>query len=87
MFSSFSVLLSFNKDGRYKGLSQIISWSAIDEQIHSEAGCKLFRHLVEETGLTNEEEEAVYEGFRLVVANEVTFIGNSYHSYQRTHIG
>ena len=34
LFSSFSVLLSFNKDGRYKGLSQIISWSAIDEQIH-----------------------------------------------------
>lgn len=32
LFSSFAVLLSFNKDGRYKGLAQIISWSAIDEQ-------------------------------------------------------
>jgi ribonucleoside-diphosphate reductase beta chain len=86
LFSSFSVLLSFNKDGRYKGLSQIISWSAIDEQIHSEAGCKLFRHLVEETGLTNEEEEAVYEGFRLVVDNEVKFIDNIFNGYKLSTI-
>ena len=82
LFSSFSVLLSFNKDGRYKGLSQIISWSAIDEQIHSEAGCKLFRYLVEETGLTREEEEAVYEGFRLVVDNEIKFIDNIFNGYK-----
>ena len=42
LFSSFAVLLSFNKDGRYKGLAQIISWSAIDEQTHSEAGCFIY---------------------------------------------
>jgi ribonucleoside-diphosphate reductase beta chain len=30
LFSSFAVLLSFNKDGRYKGLAQIISWSIYD---------------------------------------------------------
>jgi len=86
LFSSFSVLLSFNKDGRYKGLSQIISWSAIDEQIHSEAGCKLFRYLVEETGLTSQEEEAVYEGFRLVVENEEKFIDNIFNGFKLTTI-
>jgi ribonucleotide reductase beta subunit family protein with ferritin-like domain len=42
----------------------------------------LFRHLVEETGLTNEEEEAVYEGFRLVVDNEVKFIDNIFNGYK-----
>ena len=45
LFSSFAALLSFNLDGRFKGLSQIISWSALDEQQHSDGGCALFRHL------------------------------------------
>ncbi len=80
LFSSFAVLLSFNKDGRYKGLAQIISWSAIDEQTHSEAGCKLFRRLAEETGLTDAEEEAIYEGFRLVIDKEFAFIDHIFNS-------
>lgn len=80
LFSSFAVLLSFNKDGRYKGLAQIISWSAIDEQIHSEAGCTLFRRLVGEVGLTDEEEQAIYEGFRLVVDKEFKFIDHIFNS-------
>lgn len=80
LFSSFAVLLSFNKDGRYKGLAQIISWSAIDERTHSEAGCTLFRRLVEETGLTEEEEQAIYKGFRLVVDKEFAFIDHIFNS-------
>jgi ribonucleotide reductase beta subunit family protein with ferritin-like domain len=31
LYSSFAILLAFSKDGRFKGLAQIISWSAIDE--------------------------------------------------------
>ena len=57
LFSSFAVLLSFNKDGRYKGLAQIISWSAIDDQTHSEAGCQLFTRLVEQIGLVDEDRQ------------------------------
>ena len=86
LFSSFAVLLSFNKDGRYKGLAQIISWSAIDEQIHSEAGCKLFRQLVEETGLSALDEQAIYEGFRLVVGMEFAFISHIFNSAHITSI-
>lgn len=74
LFSSFAVLLSFNKDGRYKGLAQIISWSAIDEQTHSEAGCQLFRRLVDEVGISEDEKKAIYEGFQLVVDKEFAFI-------------
>jgi ribonucleoside-diphosphate reductase beta chain len=84
LFSSFAVLLSFNKDGRYKGLAQIISWSAIDEATHSEAGCALFRRLVQETGLSNEDREAIYEGFRLIVEKEYAFID---HIFNSAHIG
>ncbi len=31
LFAAFSILLSYNLDGRFKGLSQIISWSLQDE--------------------------------------------------------
>lgn len=80
LFSSFAVLLSFNKDGRYKGLAQIISWSAIDEQTHSEAGCQLFKRLVEETGLSEEDRQSIYEGFQLVVDKESSFIDHIFNS-------
>ena len=80
LFSSFAVLLSFNRDGRYKGLAQIISWSAIDEQTHSEAGCALFRALVDEVGLTKDEERAIYEGFQLVIDKEMSFIDHIFDS-------
>lgn len=80
LFSSFAVLLSFNKDGRYKGLAQIISWSAIDEATHSEAGCALFRALVEETGLSDSDREAIYTGFRLILEKEFAFIDHIFNS-------
>ena len=80
LFSSFAVLLSFNKDGRYKGLAQIISWSAIVEATHSEAGCALFRCLVEETGLSDTDRENIYEGFRLILEKEFAFIDHIFNS-------
>jgi ribonucleoside-diphosphate reductase beta chain len=80
LFSSFAVLLSFNKDGRYKGLAQIISWSAIDEQTHSEAGCQLFRRLVDEVGLSEDDKEAIYDGFQLVIDKEFAFIDHIFNS-------
>ena len=80
LFSSFAVLWSFNKDGRYKGLAQIISWSAIDEATHSEAGCALFRCLVEETGLSSTDREDIYGGFRLILEKEFAFIDHIFNS-------
>lgn len=74
LFCSFAVLLAFNLKGRFKGLAQIISWSARDEQCHSDGGCYLFRKLVEEVGITSEEEQQIYEGMDLILQNELTFI-------------
>jgi len=74
LFSSFSVLLSLNLTGKYRGLSQIISWSINDEQQHSDVGTALFRELVAEDPLTAEEEEGIYAGFDAVLENEFAFI-------------
>ena len=41
---------------------------------------------MEETGLSAKEEEAVYEGFRLVVDNEEAFIDNIFNGYKLTTI-
>ena len=74
LFSSFAVLLSLNLTGRFKGISQIISWSALDEQQHSDTGIALFRKLVEESPLTLEETRGIVEGFDAVINNEFAFL-------------
>jgi ribonucleoside-diphosphate reductase beta chain len=74
LFSSFAVLLSLNLDGRFKGIAQVISWSALDEQLHSDTGIKLFRELIKEQPLTNDETEAISQGFRMVIQNEEAFL-------------
>ncbi|MFN9111771.1 MAG: ribonucleotide-diphosphate reductase subunit beta, partial [Bacteroidota bacterium] len=74
LFSSFAVLLSLNLTGRFKGIAQIISWSALDEQQHSDTGIALFRELVKEDPLTPQEAENISQGFRAVVANEEAFL-------------
>ena len=87
LFSSFAVLLSFNYyTGRFKGLMQIISWSALDEQLHSHVGCSLFKELVKEQGLTNEQKQSIIEGFDLIVQNEIAFVSNIFKSRASDYI-
>jgi ribonucleoside-diphosphate reductase beta chain len=74
LFSSFAVLLSLNLTGRFKGIAQIISWSALDEQQHSDTGIALFRELIKEDPLTPEEAELIGQGFKAVLRNEEAFL-------------
>ena len=74
LFSSFAVLLSLNLTGRFKGIAQIISWSALDEQQHSDTGIALFRRLIEEDPLTMEETRNIVTGFDAVIENEFAFL-------------
>lgn len=48
LFSSFIMLLNFPRHGTMKGMGQIITWSIVDETIHTESMIKLFRTYVEE---------------------------------------
>jgi ribonucleoside-diphosphate reductase beta chain len=48
LFSSFIMLLNFPRNGKMKGMGQILTWSIVDETIHSESMIKLFRTYIEE---------------------------------------
>ena len=86
LFSSFAALLSLNLSGKYKGISQIISWSALDEQQHSDGGIELFLDLVKEEPLTEDEVNAIFEGFQQVVQNEYAFIDKIFENRSLVNI-
>ena len=80
LFSSFAVLLSFKMRNKLKGVGQIVEWSIRDESLHSEAGCWLFRTLLEENPelKTKELEAAVNEAALLSLELELNFIKKCY---------
>ena len=43
LFSSFIMLLNFPRTGKMKGMGQVITWSIVDETMHSESMMKLFK--------------------------------------------
>ena len=71
LFSSFAVLLSYKMRNLLKGVGQIVEWSVRDESLHSNAGCWLFRTLMEEhpefktKKLIKEIEEAAHLAIKL----------------------
>lgn len=48
LFSSFIMLLNFQRHGLMNGMGQIITWSVVDETLHCESMIKLFRTFIEE---------------------------------------
>ena len=76
LFSSFAILLSFKMRNKLKGVGQIVEWSIRDESMHSEAGCWLFRTLIEENPYlkTKELEAAINEAALLSLKLELDFI-------------
>jgi len=48
LFSSFIMLLNFPRHGKMKGMGQIITWSIVDETMHTENMLKLFKTFINE---------------------------------------
>jgi ribonucleoside-diphosphate reductase beta chain len=46
LFSSFIMLLNFPRHGKMKGMGQIVTWSIVDETMHTENMIKLFRTFI-----------------------------------------
>ena len=80
LFSSFAVLLSFKLRNLLKGVGQIVEWSIRDESLHSNAGCWLFRQLLEENPDLNTPElrASIEEAARLSLKLELNFIDKVY---------
>lgn len=76
LFSSFAILLNFSRFNKLKSIGQIVSWSIRDESLHSQAGCWLFRTLIEENPdlWTDELKASIYQAARDTVALEDEYI-------------
>ena len=48
LFSSFIMLLNFSRQGKMRGMKDIITWSIRDEMMHCDGMTKLFREYVKE---------------------------------------
>lgn len=80
LFSSFAVLMNFQRFNKMKGLGQIIAFSIRDESLHSEAGCWLFRTFIEENPdiWTDELKKDIYDAARLTIELEDEFIDKAF---------
>jgi len=74
LYASFAILLSFAKKGQFKGMQQILSWSVLDEELHSKMGIELYKLLIKEYPELEPDKAIIYEGFELIVRNEHNFV-------------
>ena len=82
LFSSFAILFNFSRFNKLKGVGQIISWSVLDESLHSEAGTWLFREFVKENPeVWNDElKKSIYDAARATIEIEDAFIDNVFNN-------
>lgn len=80
LFSSFAILMHFSRANLLKGVGQIVSFSVKDESLHSEAGCWLFRKLIQENPdiWDDELKKSIYEAARTTVTLEDDFIDKAF---------
>ncbi|UTU07883.1 ribonucleotide reductase of class Ia (aerobic), beta subunit [Caulobacter phage C1] len=80
LFSSFALLMSFQRRGLMKGMTTIVEWSIRDETHHVESMIKLFHELVKEhPRIWNDETKArVYQTCRDMVDLEDAFIDQAF---------
>jgi len=82
LFSSFAILFNFSRFNKLKGVGQIISWSVLDESLHSEAGTWLFREFIKENPeVWNDElKKSIYDAARATIEIEDAFIDNVFNN-------
>lgn len=80
LFSSFAILLSFQRRGLMKGMTSIIEWSLRDETLHVESMIRLFHELVKEhPRIWNDEtKKRIYDTCREMVKLEDAFIDQAF---------
>lgn len=76
LFASFAMLLSFQRQGKMKGMGKVIEWSVRDESIHVEGISALFRAYCEEHPRIVDDsfKKDIYEMAKAVVKLEDKFV-------------
>jgi len=76
LFSSFAMLMNFQRRGLMKGMSTIVEWSIRDESHHVECMTRLFRTFIEEHPRiwSDEFKASIYQACREMVGLEDNFI-------------
>lgn len=80
LFSSFIMLLNFPRHGIMKGMGQIITWSIVDETVHTESMIKLFKEYIKENRSiwTDDLKQKIYSIAETMVELEDAFIDLSF---------
>lgn len=83
LFSSFVMLLNFQRFGKMMGLGKIIEWSIRDETLHVEGNSTLFRTICSENKkIVNDSfKKKIYEMARMIVDLEDKFIDMVYDNH------
>jgi len=75
LYSAFAVLYSFQLRNLLKGIGQQMKWSVRDESLHSKMGCKLFKHMCEESPeLLEECRKDVIKAAEIMLQSEEKYI-------------
>jgi len=84
LFSSFIMLLNFPRHGLMKGMGQIVTWSIVDETMHTESMIQLFRTYIKENPeIWNDELKGkIYSIAEKMVELEDRFIELSFNDYE-----
>lgn len=83
LFSSFVLLLTYPRNGRMKGMGQILTWSILDEQKHVEGLIKLFRLMIKENKKmwNDETKRSIYDLSENMLRMEDGFIDYVYEKH------
>jgi len=84
LFSSFVMLLNFQRFGKMKGMGTIVEWSIRDETLHVQGNAKLFRTFCEEHPriINDELKSKIYEMAKNAVKLEDKFIDLAYNGHE-----
>lgn len=84
LFSSFVMLLNFQRFGKMKGMGTIVEWSIRDETLHVQGNAKLFREFCEEKPrIVNDElKSKIYQMSKNAVRLEDKFIDLAYAEHE-----
>jgi ribonucleoside-diphosphate reductase beta chain len=76
LFSSFAILLNFQRFNKMKGMGQIVTWSVRDETLHTNSIIRLFKTFIKENPEVWDEDlrSELYEACATIVHFEDAFI-------------